>query len=220
MLDSSTFRSALLRHDFDDLRKAPGNSFLVARQDQNLRTEIRGLFHANSPNAPLPDFNKDPLTCIEDFDPDEDTVVVLLEQDVSRRDVTITHYGLDVIIYVQNEPTAKIVGASAAFDAETHMHVLPYQERQELLSPLPPPIDDRDAELIEYDEAEEALIILYEYGARPPVVTVTSSGSGVYTVFADGHPMIITATKGPEVTASDIFLLERNKDGSVPVFAQ
>ncbi len=220
MFDSSTFRSALLQHDLDDLRDAPGNSFVIARQDQNLRTKIQGLFHANSPNAPSYTFSDDPVASIKSFDPSEDSIVVLLEKNISPKDVSVTHYGLDVIIYVQNEPAAKIAGASTYFDAEYHMHVLSYEQRQELLAPFPPPIDDNDAELLEYDDQEEALVILYEYGALPPVVTVASSGSGVYTVFANGNPMIIAATKGPALTPSDIFLLERNKDGSVPVFVQ
>ncbi|MEP4195820.1 MAG: calcium-binding protein [Aliishimia sp.] len=69
----------------------------------------------------------------------------------------------------------------------------------------------------DYDADDDALAVVYDNGGTIPVITVTDSGDGVFTVLADGAPVAVVASTETEVTAADVLLVERNADGSVPL---
>jgi len=68
----------------------------------------------------------------------------------------------------------------------------------------------------DYDAEDDGLAVIYDAGGEEPVISVTDNGEGVYTVLADGAPVAVVASTEAAITATDVMLVERAVDGSIP----
>jgi len=75
--------------------------------------------------------------------------------------------------------------------------------------------DGTDAASVEdYDALADSLVVIYDNGTTAPAITVSTTGS-VYTISADGEPVMVVASASAAISPGDIQLVERNADGSL-----